>query len=84
MKGKMKIDIETLEHHHNALQVSFNLLLLSLTKHQPDIVEEWLSTLFHTIDTEDSIPEKQRELMQGQFLVLAEHMEDIKKQKTKS
>lgn len=75
----MTVDIETLEHHHNALQVHFNLLLLSLAKHQPEVVEDWLSALLHTIDTEDAIPEKQRELMQGQFLALAEHMKELKK-----
>lgn len=76
----MKIDIETLEHHHNALQIYFNLLLLSLAKHQPEVVDNWLADLQHALDSEPAIPEKQRELMQSQCLAFAEHAKNIKHQ----
>lgn len=75
-------DITTLEHHHNALQISFNLLLLSLSKSQPEVVEDWLAALLHTLDSEPAIPEKQQELMQGQFVALARHMKDLKAEAT--
>lgn len=75
---KPMTDITTLEHHHNALQISFNLLLMSLAKNQPDVVEDWLAALLHTLDTELSIPEEQRELLQIQFLNFANNMKEIK------
>lgn len=74
----MTTDISTLEHHHNALQISFNLLLLSLTKSRPEVVEEWLSALRYTLDTEPAIPDKQREILLSQLTVLTQHMKTIK------
>ena len=77
----MTIDMKTLEHHHNALQVQFNLLLIALSGRSPDVVSEWLAQLTHVLDTEPLIPEKQRELMQAQFVRFAELMERIGKPK---
>jgi len=53
-------------------------LISTHSKSQPEVVEDWLAALLRTLDTEPAIPDKQRELMQGQFVALAEHMKSIK------
>lgn len=77
----MTAGIETIEHHHNALQIYFNLLLLTLSERQPEIVDGWLASLLHVLDSEPAIPEKQRELMQAQFVRFAEHIAELKKKR---
>lgn len=70
----MAIDVKTLEQHHNALQVMFNLLLHSLVEKSPNVVESWLGVLEAFLDNEP-VRGTQREVMEQMFLAATTALE---------
>jgi hypothetical protein len=71
----MAIDVKTLEQHHNALQVMFNLLLHSMVEKSPSVVESWLGVLEAFLDNEPDVRGKQREVMEQMFLAATTALE---------
>jgi hypothetical protein len=72
----MAIDVKTLEQHHNALQIMFNLLLHSLVEKSPNVVESWLEVLEAFLDNEPDVRGKQREVMIEMFLAATTALEN--------
>lgn len=71
------MDMKTLEQHHNALQIMFNLLIHSLTETSPQAVNGWLQRLHQVLETEPGIQGKQREIMTRTLALVAEEMANM-------
>lgn len=70
------MDINTLEQHHNALQIMFNLLLHSLAQKAPGVLDDWLSEVRGVLDETPQIHGKQREIMEKTVRLLAKVRSD--------
>jgi hypothetical protein len=72
----VRMDIKTLEQHHNALQIMFNLLINTLLEESPEVVKGWLQSLDQVLETEPSIVGRQRDVMTRMLKNVTEVLEE--------